>query len=155
MEEVLDTYERPYDPDRPVLCLDEQPVQLLKETRRPIPATKRHAHRIDYECERAGTANIFMFTEPLSDFTFRSQYCKYSEQTRATVREKVDRSKRRPDIGANRIDNPFARGCDDSTCPRPTDSVLSKNRSAFATPNYYTHHCSGLLTWVDFCVICR
>lgn len=66
MEEVLDTYERPYDPDQPVLCMDEQPVQLLKETRRPIPATKRHAQRIDYEYERAGTANIFMFTEPLS-----------------------------------------------------------------------------------------
>ena len=66
MEEVLDTYEKPYDPACPVLCMDEQPVQLVKETRRPIPATKRHAKRIDYEYERAGTASIFMFTEPLS-----------------------------------------------------------------------------------------
>jgi hypothetical protein len=46
--------------------MDEQPVQLLKETRVPIAATKRHARRIDYEYERAGTASIFMFTEPLS-----------------------------------------------------------------------------------------
>jgi hypothetical protein len=49
MEEVLETYEKPYDPAYPVLCMDEQPVPLIKETRRPIPATKRHARRIDYE----------------------------------------------------------------------------------------------------------
>lgn len=66
MEEVLDTYARPYDPARPVLCMDEQPVQLLKETRTPIPATKDHGRRVDYEYERAGTASIFMFTEPLA-----------------------------------------------------------------------------------------
>jgi hypothetical protein len=66
MEEVLQTYEQPYDPDCPVLCMDEQPVQLLKETRTPIPATAKHGKRIDYEYERAGTANIFMFTEPLA-----------------------------------------------------------------------------------------
>jgi hypothetical protein len=66
MEEVLDTYAEPYDPDRPVLCMDEQPVQLLKETRTPIPATAHHAKRVDYEYERAGTACIFMFTEPLA-----------------------------------------------------------------------------------------
>lgn len=66
MEEVLETYEKPYDPARPVICMDEQPVQLIKETRTPIKGTVRHAKRIDYEYERAGTANIFMFTEPLA-----------------------------------------------------------------------------------------
>ena len=66
MEEVLETYAQPYDPKRPVLCMDEQPVQLLKETRVPIPATRNHALRVDYEYERAGTASIFMFCEPLS-----------------------------------------------------------------------------------------
>lgn len=65
-EEVLDTYEQPYNPAIPVLCMDEQPVQLLKETRPPLPATKEHGRRVDYEYERAGTANIFMFTEPLA-----------------------------------------------------------------------------------------
>ncbi|MEZ6143670.1 MAG: transposase [Zavarzinella sp.] len=65
MEDVLETYEKPYDPNVPVLCMDEQPVQLLKETRVPIPATAQHAKRVDYEYERAGTAAIFMFTEPL------------------------------------------------------------------------------------------
>jgi len=66
MEKVLDVYEKPYDAAAPVLCMDEQPVQLLKETRKPIPATPEHGKRIDYEYERAGTANIFMFTEPLA-----------------------------------------------------------------------------------------
>src|SRR5262245_27020238 len=66
MEDVLETYEKPYDPNCPVLCMDEQPVQLLKETRTAIPATSAHGRRVDYEYERAGTANIFMFTEPLA-----------------------------------------------------------------------------------------
>jgi len=65
-EEVLEIDEKPYDPRCPVVCMDEQPVQLLKETRTPIPATMEHAKRVDYEYERAGTANIFMFTEPLA-----------------------------------------------------------------------------------------
>ena len=68
MEEVLETYEKAYDPTHPVLCMDEQPVQLLKETRVPIPATKEHPQRVDYEYERDGTASIFMFAEPLSGF---------------------------------------------------------------------------------------
>ena len=66
MENVLETYARPYDPARPVICMDEQPVQLVKETRRPIPGTTNHAQRVDYEYERNGTASIFMFCEPLA-----------------------------------------------------------------------------------------
>jgi hypothetical protein len=66
MEEVLDVYARPYDPSCPVICMDEQPVQLHKETRTAIEATATHPKRVDYEYERAGTASIFMFTEPLA-----------------------------------------------------------------------------------------
>jgi DDE superfamily endonuclease len=66
MENVLETYAQPYDSRFPVLTMDEQPVQLLKETRRPIPATKKHPRRVDYEYERAGTASVFIFAEPLS-----------------------------------------------------------------------------------------
>ena len=66
MEDVLEVYSKPYDPSIPVVCMDEQPIQLLNETRRPIPATKHHPQRVDYEYERAGTASIFMFTEPLA-----------------------------------------------------------------------------------------
>ena len=66
MEEVLELYARPYDDRHPVVCMDEQPIQLLKETRQPIAGTKAHPRRVDYEYERAGTASIFMFCEPLS-----------------------------------------------------------------------------------------
>jgi hypothetical protein len=64
MEEVLDTYAEPYDPAVPQINMDEQPVQLLKETRTPIPATRDHPKRVDYEYERAGTASVFVFCEP-------------------------------------------------------------------------------------------
>ena len=66
MEDVLEVYATPRDPARPVLCMDEQPVQLLEEVRTPIPATRTHGRRVDYEYERAGTANIFLFAEPLA-----------------------------------------------------------------------------------------
>jgi hypothetical protein len=59
--------------------MDEQPVQLLKETRTAIPATKDHGKRVDYEYERNGTASIFMFAEPLAGFrqaTARTQRTK-------------------------------------------------------------------------------
>jgi hypothetical protein len=49
MENVLETDAEAYDPRHPVLCMDEQPVQLLKETKVPIAATKKHAKRVDYE----------------------------------------------------------------------------------------------------------
>ena len=68
MEEVLDTYEKAYAPTCPVVCMDEQPVQLVGETRVPIPATPEHPRRVDYEYERKGTASIFVFAEPLSGF---------------------------------------------------------------------------------------
>jgi hypothetical protein len=66
MEDVLSVYQRPHDPAAPVLCMDEQPVQLVKEVRCPLPAAPGRPRRVDYEYERAGTANIFMFTEPLT-----------------------------------------------------------------------------------------
>jgi len=65
MEDVLEVYRRPYDPKRPVVCLDEQPVQLVRETRRPIAVEPGQPARYDYEYERVGTAVNFMLTEPL------------------------------------------------------------------------------------------
>ena len=84
MEEVLETYEKPSDPTHPVLCMDEQPVQLVKETRKPIAATAKHPRRVDYEYERAGTASVFMFTEPLSG---------WREATARPTKTKVDWAK--------------------------------------------------------------
>ena len=68
MEEILEIYEQPYAPEQPVVCMDEQPYQLVSETRPSIPATTEHPQRVDYEYERNGTASIFMFVEPLAGF---------------------------------------------------------------------------------------
>jgi len=79
MENVLQTYKRPYDQRFPVICMDEQPVQLLEEVNTPIAATKNHARRADYEYKRAGTVSIFMFCEPLAgwrDVAVRSRRTK-------------------------------------------------------------------------------
>ena len=65
MEDVLDVYKRPYDPKHPVVCMDEQPTQLIKETRQRIAAKPGQTERYDYEYERNGTAVIFLFAEPL------------------------------------------------------------------------------------------
>jgi transposase len=65
MEPVLDTYERPFDPDRPVVGVDEASVQLVEEVRDPVPAAPGRPARIDYEYKRNGTANLFVATQPL------------------------------------------------------------------------------------------
>ncbi len=66
MEDVLEVYHRPYDPKRPVVCLDEASKQLIGETRTPLPAEPGQPERFDYEYVRNGTANLFMITEPLA-----------------------------------------------------------------------------------------
>lgn len=66
MEDILDLYHRPYDPEVPLICMDEKPVQLLGESREPLSATIHHPPRYDYEYTRNGTASIFLFTEPLN-----------------------------------------------------------------------------------------
>ena len=65
MEDVLETYQRPHDPERPLVCLDETSKQLIAETRTPIPAKPGRPARHDYEYERNGVANLFMIFAPL------------------------------------------------------------------------------------------
>lgn len=65
MEDVLDVYHRPHDPDRPLVCLDESSKQLVAETRTPLPMEPGQPARHDYEYERNGTANLFMLFAPL------------------------------------------------------------------------------------------
>lgn len=66
MEDVLAVYTRPYDPARPVVCLDEISKQLVAETRTPLPVEPGQPERVDYEYERCGTANLFLTCEPLA-----------------------------------------------------------------------------------------
>src|SRR6478672_1835892 len=72
MEDVLETYEQPYDPAEPVVCLDEKPVTLHADVRPPSPAQPGREARRDNEYERCGTANVFLAVEPKAGrhFTF-------------------------------------------------------------------------------------
>ena len=65
MEDVLEVYTRPYDPRRPLVCMDETPKQLIGETRRGLPMAAGRVARHDYEYVRHGVANVFLFFEPL------------------------------------------------------------------------------------------
>jgi hypothetical protein len=65
MEPVLDEYERPFDPDRPSVNIDEAGIQLIEETRGPVPAAPGRPARADYEYKRNGTANLFVAFHPL------------------------------------------------------------------------------------------
>ena len=65
MEDILDVYQRPYDPKRPLVCVDETSKQLIAETRVPIAAKPGQPTRHDYEYRRNGTANLFMMFAPL------------------------------------------------------------------------------------------
>ncbi len=66
MEDVLEVYTQPYDPQRPQVCMDETNIQMLSEVRQPLPVQPGHVQRVDYEYEREGVADLFMFFEPLS-----------------------------------------------------------------------------------------
>lgn len=66
MEDVLEVYKRPYDPERPVVCLDETSKQLIGETRTPVPAAPGRVAHYDSEYVRKGVANLFMMFEPLA-----------------------------------------------------------------------------------------
>ena len=66
MENVLDVYKRPFDPEYPVVCMDESPRQLIGETAEPIPAKPGQLERIDNEYVRKGVCNVFMANEPLN-----------------------------------------------------------------------------------------
>jgi hypothetical protein len=65
MEQVLEVYKRPYDPLRPVVCMDEQPKQLISEVSQPITVALGQPERIDYEYVREGVCTVWMFVEPL------------------------------------------------------------------------------------------
>jgi hypothetical protein len=66
MEDVLEVYTRPYDPSRPQVCMDETSKQLLRDAHQPLPMEPGQPQRQDYEYERGGVVNLFMFMEPLA-----------------------------------------------------------------------------------------
>ena len=99
MEDILDLYCMPYDPEVPLICMDEQPRQLVKETRTPLPGGPGKPARYDYEYERNGTANIFIFTEPLAgrrhvDVTERRTRADWARQVRKLLEFHYPEAKR-------------------------------------------------------------
>ena len=99
MENVLEVYQRPYDPKRPVVCMDETSKQLVKETRLPQPPRPGQPERFDYEYERNGTANVFMFCEPLAGrrrvaVTDRRTRCDWADQIRTLLEVHYRRAER-------------------------------------------------------------
>jgi hypothetical protein len=90
MEDVLDVYTRPYDPRYPQVCMDETSKQLLREVRPPQRPAPGHPARVDYEYERGGVVNLFLFCEPLAgrrwvDVTDHRTKVDWAEQIRALV----------------------------------------------------------------------
>jgi transposase len=67
MEDVLEVYTRPYNPLRPQICMDETSKQLLRDAHQPLPMEPGQPERQDYEYERGGVVNLFLFCEPLQD----------------------------------------------------------------------------------------
>ena len=90
MEDVLEVYTRPFDPQRPLVCMDELSKQLVGETRTPIPAAPGEPERYDYEYVRNGVGNVFLFFEPLAGWrdakvTERRTMVDWAEATRELV----------------------------------------------------------------------
>lgn len=92
MEEVLDLYEEPYDPKRPVVCFDERPRQLLAEVREPSTMGRGRPERRDHEYQRRGTAHLFVAFEPSSGWRSarvaeRRRGCEFAEEARYLAEE--------------------------------------------------------------------
>jgi hypothetical protein len=87
MEDVLEVYARPHDPQAPVVCMDEKPYQLLGHARDPIPATPGHDRREDSEYIRCGTCSIFVWAEPLAG---RRRVIARQQRTRIDWAHEVD-----------------------------------------------------------------
>ncbi len=99
MEDVLEIYQRPYDLEQPVICMDESSKQHLKEVRAPLPLKPGTPERFDTEYERNGTSNIFMFFEPLAgkryvNVTDRRTAIDWAFQIRDLVDNKYPAAKR-------------------------------------------------------------
>jgi DDE superfamily endonuclease len=91
MEDVLEVYQRPHNPDYPLVCVDESSKQLIKETRTPLSIKPGQPKRYDYEYERNGTVNLFMMFAPLEGWrrvkvTDRHAAVDYAHVLRETYR---------------------------------------------------------------------
>lgn len=89
MEDLLDLYNEPYDPKRPVICFDETPYQLIEEVRKPLPPEPDQPERYDFEYKRNGSVNLFAYFQPLAGW----RHIEVTQQ-----RTKVDFAKQMKDL---------------------------------------------------------
>jgi hypothetical protein len=99
MEDVLEVYARPYDPARPVICLDEKSKELHGQIREPLPLAPGKVRREDSEYVRNGVANLFLWVEPLTGkrgvrVTERRTAVDFAEQLRKLVEESYPQAER-------------------------------------------------------------
>jgi transposase len=99
MEDVLDVYTRPYDPLRPQICMDETSKQLLRDVSQPLPMKSGRAQRRDYQYERGGVVNLFLFCEPLEgrrwvDVTERRTRMDWAHQVKELVDVRYPKAER-------------------------------------------------------------
>ena len=99
MEDVLDVYTRPYDPLRPQICMDETSKQLLRDAHQPQPMEPGQSERQDYEYERGGVVNLFLFCEPLQgrrwvDVTERRTKKDWAHRIKELVDERYPKAER-------------------------------------------------------------
>ena len=99
MEDVLDVYTRPYDPRYPQVCMDEVSKQLLKDAHQPLPMEPGQPARQDYEYERCGVMNVFLFCEPLQgrrwvDVTEQRTKVDWAHQIKELVDERYPEAER-------------------------------------------------------------
>ena len=101
MEDILDLYEAPYDPKRPLVCIDERPCQLIDDILTPIPMKSGKAMKVDYEYERKGTCNVFIACEPLTGWRYVEVRKRRTKVDYAAFMEKV--SLMFPDVDVIRV----------------------------------------------------
>lgn len=89
MEAVLDLYTQPYDPQRPLVCMDETSKQLIRETRQPRPMRPGQPRKYDYEYQREGVCNLFLIFEPLSGWRAVEVAAQRTKQEWVGVMKKV------------------------------------------------------------------
>jgi len=99
MEDVLEVYTRPYDPLRPQICMDETSKQLLRDAKEPLPMEPGREERRDYEYERGGVVNLFLFLEALQgrswvDVTQRPTKTHWAHQIKELVDERYPQAQR-------------------------------------------------------------